>query len=163
MNLNILLSGDGGQGIQTMADIICRSVFGSGKHVSHIPNYGLEQRGGSSLAFIKISDEKIGFPKFTRPDILLVMSDSARQRTGRYKIENAKKIDIIDFKDRLAALKIPVRSYNIFFLAVLAKILDKNGVVKIENVTRVLQDKLNKKQNWEEIKNVWEAGVAPDR
>jgi 2-oxoglutarate ferredoxin oxidoreductase subunit gamma len=159
MNLNILLSGDGGQGIQTIADIICRSVFGSGKHVSHIPNYGLEQRGGSSLAFIKISGEKIGFPKFTRPDILLVMSDSARQRTGRYKIENAEKIDIENFREKLRVSRLPARSYNIYFLAVLAKILNKEGVVKIEDIRTVLQEKLGKKPNWEEITNTFTAGL----
>jgi 2-oxoglutarate ferredoxin oxidoreductase subunit gamma len=159
MNLNILLAGDGGQGIQTMADIICRSVFGSGKHVSLIPNYGLEQRGGSSLAFIKISDEKIGFPKFTRPNILLVMSDSARQRTGRYKIENAKKIDIENFREQLRVSGLPVRSYNIYFLAVLAKILDKENVVKIEDIYTVLQEKLGKKPNWEEITDTFTAGL----
>jgi 2-oxoglutarate ferredoxin oxidoreductase subunit gamma len=159
MNLNILLSGDGGQGIQTMADIICRAVFGSGKHVSHIPNYGLEQRGGSSLAFIKISDNKIGYPKFTRPDILLVLSDSARKRTERYKIEDAEKIDIVDYKDRLAALNIPARSHNIYFMAVLAKILEKDGMVKIEDIQTVLREKLGKKPDWEEIHSSFSSGL----
>lgn len=159
MNLNILLSGDGGQGIQTVADIICQSVFRSGKHVSHIPNYGLEQRGGSSLAFIKISDNKIVFPKFTRPDILLVMSDSARQRTGQFNTENVKKIDIENFREQHRESGLPVRSYNIYFLAVLSKILDKDGVVKIEDIYTVLQEKLGKKPNWEEINNSFTVGL----
>ena len=54
MIIKILLSGDGGQGIQLMSDLICRAAIQRGFFVSHMPNYGLEQRGGVSLAFIQI-------------------------------------------------------------------------------------------------------------
>jgi len=53
--MNILLAGDGGQGIQTMAYVISQVIFDDKKfNISLIPNYGLEQRGGVSMVFLKI-------------------------------------------------------------------------------------------------------------
>src|SRR3989339_1633609 len=103
MNIKILLSGDGGQGIQLLADIICVAAFQNNLHVSFIPNYGLEQRGGGSLAYLKISDKEIGYPRFTNPDILLIMSEQARERTKNYvlsiKDRGGNLIDIKDYKE----------------------------------------------------------------
>ena len=74
MNIKILLSGDGGQGIQLISNMICAAAFQNDLHVTSIPNYGLEQRGCVSLNFIQVSDKKIVYPKFTKPYILLIMS-----------------------------------------------------------------------------------------
>ena len=80
MLIKILLSGDGGQGIQLMSDLICRGAIEQGFFVSHIPNYGLEQRGGVSLAFIQISDSEIAYPKFSKPDVKVVLSLQAERK-----------------------------------------------------------------------------------
>jgi 2-oxoglutarate ferredoxin oxidoreductase subunit gamma len=82
----ILIAGEGGQGIQSMAHILTRAAFSEGKQVTFLPNFGIEQRGGVSLAFIQISDKLISFPKFQSADILVVLTKRAIKRIEKYVI-----------------------------------------------------------------------------
>ena len=158
MLIKILLSGDGGQGIQLMSDLICRSAIEQGFFVSHIPNYGLEQRGGGALAFIQISDSEIAYPKFSKPDLLLVMSPQAEERTKQY--QNADfKLQISEYKEILEKNKVPVQSYNIFFLGLIAKMLEEKGVLKRDTVFGMLEKKLCAKPGWEENKRAFELSL----
>ena len=157
MIIKILLAGDGGQGIQTIAELICKAAFQKNWHVSYIPNYGLEQRGGVSLAFVQISDKEIAYPKFVEPDILLLMSEQARARVKNYE-SRIMNYDIKDYEEKLKEQKIGKSSYNIFFLGLLAKILEKKNVFKKENVFEFLEKKLSKKSNWEENKLAFQSG-----
>ena len=71
----ILVAGEGGQGVQAIASIIAKVAHGLNKKVVHLPNFGVEQRGGVSLAFIQISDEEISFPKFQDADIAVILAE----------------------------------------------------------------------------------------
>lgn len=153
MITKLLLAGDGGQGVQTIADIICHAAFAKGLQVSHIPNYGLEQRGGVSLSYIKIDDKKIGYPKFLQPDILVVISSQARERVKKYLDKNVKVLDVIDFQKELIDKKISPKNLNIFFLVELSKVLEAEGILSTSEIFTVAEKKLSKKANWEEIKN----------
>jgi 2-oxoglutarate ferredoxin oxidoreductase subunit gamma len=162
MNIKILLSGDGGQGIQLLADIICVAAFQNNLHISFIPNYGLEQRGGVSLAYLKISDKEIGYPRFTNPDILLIMSEQARDRTLK-NVSNIKEhggnlIDIKDYKEILENKNILQRSYNIFFLGIIAKILQEKNIYATEQILELLKKKLGVKPGWEENEKAFDIG-----
>ncbi len=159
MLLKLLLSGDGGQGVQAIADIISQAVLKSGLEIMSIPNYGLEQRGGISLVFIKISDKEIGYPKFTTPDILLILSDQARLRTEQYQKKDIKILDIGNFKDILLKEKIKTQSLNVFFLGVLAKILIDKKICETSDIVAQLEKKLGKKLGWEENKKAFEFGL----
>ena len=44
----IFFAGFGGQGIILAGKIVCLAAMGEGKHVSHIPSYGAEMRGGTA-------------------------------------------------------------------------------------------------------------------
>ena len=167
MIIKILLSGDGGQGIQLMSDLICRGAIEQGFFVSHIPNYGLEQRGGVSLAFIQISDSEIAYPKFSKPDVLVVLSEQARERTKQFSIFPDKVRDpvfhrdnfqfsIKDYEHILKKNNVPAQSYNIFFLGLVAKMLEEKNVLKREVVFGMLEKKLGGKPNWEENIKTWE-------
>jgi len=147
--IKILLAGDGGQGIQLLSHIICESAFHKGLEVTHIPNYGLEQRGGVSLAFIKISKEKIVYPKFSKTDLLLVMSKQAEGRVKQYKDKKNFKFEIVNYKEFLEENNIPVESYNIFFLGLILKKLDEQGLTDINYAKKMLKEKLSTKSGWE--------------
>lgn len=156
MLLKIILAGDGGQGIQLMAYVICKAVFENNKHVTYIPNYGLEQRGGVSLAFIQISDKGISYPKFTEPDILVIMSDQARERTVNYISDSVK---IFDIKDYASLEGLQAKNFNVFFLGLLAKLLEYKGVLKVAETLLLLEGRLKEKAGWEENKNAFQKGL----
>lgn len=160
MIYKILLSGDGGQGVQLISDILARAAFANGFFVSQIPNYGLEQRGGVSLSYLQIGDREISYPRFTKPDVLLVMSEQARERVKNYETGNLK-LEISDYETKLKEKEISRSSYNIFFLGMLAKILEEKNILKRDEVFGLLEKKLSKKSGWEENKRTWELSVIP--
>jgi len=80
----IAIAGEGGQGVQSVANIIAEAAYAKGRQALYIPNFGVEQRGGVSIAFIQISDEVIGSPKFPKGDIVVALSDRAVRRMRQY-------------------------------------------------------------------------------
>ncbi|HLD31912.1 MAG TPA: 2-oxoacid:acceptor oxidoreductase family protein [Patescibacteria group bacterium] len=158
MEYKILLAGDGGQGIQLLSELICRSAWSAGWEISHLPNYGLEQRGGSSLAFIKIADEKISYPKFSVPDLLLLMSEQARQRTRAFQVAGTGLIDYQEYQAELQAKKIPALGMNLFFLGLISQILESKGMIKLEELKGFIQEKLASKPGWVENQQAFQAG-----
>jgi len=80
----IIIAGEGGQGIQVIGKSLAVAGFLDGKKTTYIPNYGVEQRGGVSLAFVQVSEEVIPFPKFSKADILIVLCQRAVKRTEKY-------------------------------------------------------------------------------
>jgi len=79
--IKIALAGEGGQGVQSIAEILAEAANEEGKNALYIPNFGVEQRGGVSIAFVQISDGPIGAPKFLKADILIPLSPRAVKRT----------------------------------------------------------------------------------
>lgn len=77
----IAIAGEGGQGVQMIAEILAEAANQMGKNAIYIPNFGVEQRGGVSIAFVQISDGPIGAPKFVEADILIPVSPRAVDRT----------------------------------------------------------------------------------
>ncbi|SDF19901.1 2-oxoacid:acceptor oxidoreductase family protein [Sporolituus thermophilus] len=77
----IALAGEGGQGVQSIAEILAEAANEEGKNALYIPNFGVEQRGGVSIAYVQISDGPIGAPKFQKADILIPLSPRAVRRT----------------------------------------------------------------------------------
>ena len=80
----ILIAGEGGQGVQAMSHILAEAAFSAGLDVNYLPNYGVEQRGGVSLGFLQIGKGVIGFPKFSKADIIVVLRDRAVDRIAEY-------------------------------------------------------------------------------
>lgn len=84
----ILIAGEGGQGIQSLAMILVRAYFELNRRVTYLPNFGVEQRGGVSLAFIQVSDILESFPKFEKADIVVLFSPRAVGRIEDYFTKN---------------------------------------------------------------------------
>ncbi|MBP2644985.1 MAG: 2-oxoacid:acceptor oxidoreductase, gamma subunit, pyruvate/2-ketoisovalerate family [Firmicutes bacterium] len=82
--VRIALAGEGGQGVQSIAEILAEAANEEGKNALYIPNFGVEQRGGVSIAYVQISDQNIGAPKFKIADILVALSSRAVNRTREH-------------------------------------------------------------------------------
>ena len=72
--LNILYAGFGGQGILFSGKVLAYEGLIAGKHVSWLPSYGPEMRGGTANCSVIISDEEVGSPIVDKPDVLVVMN-----------------------------------------------------------------------------------------
>lgn len=77
MPRKIIIAGEGGQGIQLISKIITKSAQKSGKMVSYLPSFGVEQRGGVSISYIQIGSSPISYPRFTTADIVVIFCNRA--------------------------------------------------------------------------------------
>ncbi len=74
------VSGFGGQGVLLMGVAIAQAGMLAGRHVSWMPSYGPEMRGGTAYANITVSDEEIGSPLIQHPTVLVAMNGPSLDR-----------------------------------------------------------------------------------
>ncbi len=161
----IVLAGEGGQGIQTVAKVITDLVAGNGSNVSYIPVFGVEQRGTPSVALLTISGEQIFYPRFDEADYVFVLQKRAIKSVEKYI---SKKTQVVfdsstmsksDFTARATAfLGIPAtqiahedftpKSINLIATGQAAKLLDLDK----KKVWQKIEDLLGKKMKTAEIK-----------
>ncbi len=77
---NIIISGEGGQGVLSIAKIIAKAAWVQGKQTSYVPYFSTEKRGGISTAMARIGDVPISFPKFGQADLWVALSQRAVER-----------------------------------------------------------------------------------
>ncbi len=71
---SILLSGFGGQGILFAGKQLANAGMVANREITWLPSYGPEMRGGTANCSVIISDEPIGSPLVTNPDLLIAMN-----------------------------------------------------------------------------------------
>jgi 2-oxoglutarate ferredoxin oxidoreductase subunit gamma len=74
MQEEIVISGFGGQGALFAGQLLAYAGMNEGKHVTWIPSYGPEMRGGTAHCVVIISDEPIGSPLVRNPSAAIVMN-----------------------------------------------------------------------------------------
>jgi 2-oxoglutarate ferredoxin oxidoreductase subunit gamma len=74
MTTNILLAGFGGQGILFAGKFIAYKGLTEGRELSWLPSYGPEMRGGTANCSVILSDDPVGSPIVSEPDVLIVMN-----------------------------------------------------------------------------------------
>jgi 2-oxoglutarate ferredoxin oxidoreductase subunit gamma len=74
MNEEIIFSGFGGQGALFAGQLLAYSALDSGLHVTWIPSYGPEMRGGTAHCTVVISDEPIGSPLVRHPRSVVALN-----------------------------------------------------------------------------------------
>ena len=71
---NYLFAGFGGQGILFSGKLLAYKGLMDGKNVSWLPSYGPEMRGGTANCSVIISDNPVGSPIVSKPDVLIAMN-----------------------------------------------------------------------------------------
>lgn len=75
MYYDIIMTGFGGQGIQTISLLLAHAAMNKGLEVSYLPSYGVEKRGGRTNVYLIVSDEEIGAPITNTPQALLALDE----------------------------------------------------------------------------------------
>lgn len=156
--VKLVLAGEGGQGVQSIAKILVEGGYAADKKVLYIPNFGVEQRGGVSIAFCQISDIEIGEPRFSKGDIVVMLSDRAIERCSEYVNENTTVIydpSVCDTKPEVNAKRvfaIPANqiandelSTRVFNIIILGAIIEATGVIEMAHVKEAMEHALGKK------------------
>lgn len=74
MMTKTIFSGFGGQGVLMMGISLAHSAMSNGYHVTYLPAYGAEVRGGTANCTVAVADEEITSPVASEPDNLVVMN-----------------------------------------------------------------------------------------
>lgn len=138
--VKILFAGEGGQGVQVIAEILAKAAYYEGQQGSYIPNFGVEQRGGVSLAFVIVSPGPIVYPKFETADILAILSDRSTERVRRYQGKQTKTILGPAMSDGFKT-KLPPQAWNI---TVLREINKAGQLVKKESLIKAMEKRFAK-------------------
>jgi len=148
----IILAGEGGQGLIVAGRILARAAILEGKNAVQSQSYGIEARGGYSEAQVIISQKDIYYPKCDEPDLVLALTQQAYDRYARSVNDECliifekdgvlplgRKSDIrYPFKDTSLDLGDP-RVINILFLGVILKNLP---LVKEESMAKAVKNVL---------------------
>ena len=76
----ILIAGFGGQGILFSGKFLAYKGLTEELQVSWLPSYGPEMRGGTANCNVIISDDPVGSPIITAPDVLIAMNLPSLQK-----------------------------------------------------------------------------------
>lgn len=76
----IILAGFGGQGVLLAGKLLALAGMKEGKYVTWIPSYGPEMRGGTANCAVTISDEPIGSPIVSFPNVLFVFNQPSLEK-----------------------------------------------------------------------------------
>ena len=74
MTHEIIMAGFGGQGVMLIGQLLTYAGMIDGKHVSWIPSYGPEMRGGTANCAVIVSDEPVGSPLVSEPSAVIAMN-----------------------------------------------------------------------------------------
>lgn len=70
----LIVAGFGGQGVMVIGNVLAYAAMMEGRHVTYLPVYGVEMRGGTANCTVVISSDQIGSPVVGRPHAAIVMN-----------------------------------------------------------------------------------------
>jgi len=74
MQSEVIISGFGGQGTLYAGQVYAYAGMDEGRHVTWLPSYGPEMRGGTANCTVVISDEEIGSPSALHPRAVIALN-----------------------------------------------------------------------------------------
>jgi 2-oxoglutarate ferredoxin oxidoreductase subunit gamma len=74
MHEEVIIAGFGGQGALFAGQLLAYAGLAHGRHVTWIPSYGPEMRGGTAHCTVIISDEPIGSPLIRHPSSVIALN-----------------------------------------------------------------------------------------
>jgi len=155
MTTRIVCAGIGGQGILTLGNVIADIGMRKGNHVTWMPSYGPEMRGGTANCSVIISDRMIGSPMVQNNiDVLVAMNQPSVDKflplvkAGGLVLVNTSivtepitrsDVDIIEIDATNIAVK--VGSARIANMVMLSGFLKKTNLFTMDDVIEVLESR----------------------
>lgn len=153
----IKVAGFGGQGVLLLGQLLTEMGMREGLEVSWLPSYGPEMRSGSAHCHVCLSQERIGSPLVSHPDVLVAMNEISLRKFAPQMASNglilfnhnslpadfdppAARVVCIpasDMADKLGSTK----AAN---MALMGALLEETGCLAFETALGVIQDKVKK-------------------
>lgn len=155
---NVIMAGFGGQGLMFIGKLLAYSAMKAGKHVTWIPSYGPEMRGGTANCTVVISSEEIGSPVITSPQALIIMNNPSleafepRLQTQGLLFLNSSLITRQLRREDVKAIAVPANEIAVEIgekrtanMVMLGAYVARTEVVSKENILEGLKEFFGKK------------------
>ena len=127
--LELRLSGSGGQGLITAGIILAEAALKDNKNAIQTQSYGPEARGGASKAEVIISSDVIDFPKVTLPNMTLALTQIA---SDKYISDISEEGTII--VDDSIVLPANIKAKNIYRVPIIKTAINEVGKEIVANI-----------------------------
>lgn len=148
----ILIAGFGGQGILVAGTILSYAGIYDGLHVSALPSYGAEKRGGTANCMVKISTNPIADPMFTEATVEIIFNQPSLDKFYKKIISGGK----LFYNSSLATLNgiaqnvdvyaietenllVEFRSKKILNIIMLTKFVKQTGILSMESMEKAIK------------------------
>ena len=71
---DLIISGFGGQGVLIIGNLLADAAMREGRHVTFLPIYGVEMRGGTANCTVVVSSREVGSPVIEKPHAGIIMN-----------------------------------------------------------------------------------------
>jgi 2-oxoglutarate ferredoxin oxidoreductase subunit gamma len=174
MHEEVIISGFGGQGALFAGQLLTYTGMDEGWHVTWIPSYGPEMRGGTAHCVVILSHESIGSPIIRQPSICVVMNPPSMEkyeplvRSDGLLVANSTLVRARSSRDDIEAVYVPANelaselgNVKMANVVLLGAMLGAREILPIESVKRTLDEHIpeQRKHIIEPNKRALERGV----
>ncbi len=156
---SIIIAGFGGQGVLFAGQLLAYAGMDAGRHVTWIPSYGPEMRGGTANCTVIISPDPIGAPLVIRPDVAIVLNQpsfdkyEALVKSNGLLVVNSSIVSSQCKRADIEAVYVPANSIAEEFgtvkmlnMAALGAMLCRRPVLELEVLQQAIMDHLPPKK-----------------
>ena len=165
MTTEILIAGFGGQGVLFAGKFLAYKALLENKQLSWLPSYGPEMRGGTANCSVIISDEPVGSPIVSKPDVLIVMNlpsldkyEDAVVPGGKIFVDSTlierkvKRTDVDVYYIPATKLAMDIQAPTLANMIMIGKVIKETNVVPYDNIDKALDKVVSaRKANLKEI------------
>ena len=157
MERSVIVAGFGGQGVMFLGQVLSLAAMIEGKHVTWLPSYGPEMRGGTANCTVVISDDEVASPVVDKPTDIIVMNIPSLLKfekivkEGGYIFMNTSVIDQDTHRKDVKVVKVEanrlaeeIGSPRIANMVMLGTYIAKTRTVKPESVFEAIKKKSKK-------------------
>ncbi len=114
INETIICAGFGGQGIMVLGKVLANAGMARDLHVTWLPSYGAEVRGGTAHSMVRISSEEIASPVVSKADTAIIMNGPSLDKfedrivPGGFLILNTSMVGREVRRDDIEVIKAPL-------------------------------------------------------
>jgi len=132
MHEQIICAGFGGQGVMLMGKLLAQVGMRRGCHVTWMPSYGAEVRGGTAHSMVHISDSEIASPRISNPTACIVMNKPSMLKF----MDKVKKRGLLIVNTSMAEEIVEKRAIKIAAFP-LTRLASELGNIKVANMIAV--------------------------
>lgn len=152
----IIIAGFGGQGIMSMGQLLTYAGMYEEKHVSWLPSYGPEQRGGTANCAVVLSNEPVGSPLVSKPSTLIALNNPSFEkfepmvRSGGLIIidtslvsKDSSREDLQIIKMNATELAIELGNPRVANMILVGAFLEKTQILGLDSIMEALKKVLS--------------------